>query len=242
MGFLSASTGLTRYRLPDEVGDEVLSNVQLRLKRFAFVDIDQSMEERSFGWVCFDDLLDAEWVTAGPEKGPYLAFSLRLDTRRVPPAVFKKHFMIALRERMAQLAGEGKKFLSKDQKTELRDQVRQRLLMRSLPIPAVFDVVWSVRDNRVYLATTNTKVRTLFEELFAKTFEVELEALTPVVLGLELLGEAAEGRLTGFEGSMFVPVRKAVADTDREVFDPAALSHANDREGDVSNGVAGGAS
>ncbi|TVR01371.1 MAG: hypothetical protein EA399_02105 [Desulfovibrionales bacterium] len=212
MGFLSASTGLTRYRLPDEVGDDVLSDVLLRLKRFAFVDIDQSMEERSFGWVCFDDPLDAEWATAGPEKGPYLAFSLRLDTRRIPPAVFKKHWMIALRQRMAQLAGEGKKFLSKDQKTELRDQVRQRLLTRSLPIPAVFDVVWSVKDNRVYLATTNTKICTLFEELFARTFEIEPEALTPVVLGVELLGEAAEGRLTGFEGSLFVPARDVGAD------------------------------
>jgi len=211
VGFLSASTGLTRYRLPDEVGVDVLSDVQRRLKRFAFVDIDQRMEERSFGWVCFDDLLDAQWLTAGPEKGPYLAFSLRLDTRRVPPSVFKKHWMIALRERQAQMATEGKKFLSKDQKTELREQVRQRLLMRSLPIPAVFDVVWSPRDNRVYLATTNGKVRALFEDLFARTFETELEPLTPVMLGLELLGEAAEGHLTGFEGSVFIPVREAQA-------------------------------
>ncbi len=235
MGFLSASTGLTRYRLPDDVGDDVLSDVQLRLKRFAFVDIDQSMEERSFGWVCFDDLLDAEWATAVPEKGPYLAFSLRLDTRRIPPAVFKKHWMIALRERMAQLAQEGKKFLSKDQKTELRDQVRQRLMMRSLPIPAVFDVVWSVRDNRVYLATTNTKIRVLFEELFTRTFEAELEPLTPVVLGLELLGEAAEGRLTGFEGSMFVPTRRT-AETDREASGPAVARRESDHTGDASDG------
>ncbi|SDB51719.1 Putative exonuclease, RdgC [Desulfonatronum thiosulfatophilum] len=209
MGFLSASTGLTRYRLPDDVGDDVLAEIPRRLKSFAFVDIDQSMEERSFGWVCFDDLLDVDWATAGPEKGPYLAFSLRLDTRRVPPAVFKKHWMIALRERQAQLAQEGKKFVPKDQKTELREQVRQKLLMRSLPIPAVFDVVWSVRDNRVYLATTNGKIRTLFEDLFARTFQAELEPLTPVSLGLEMLGAGAEGRLTSFEGSIFIPAREA---------------------------------
>ncbi len=209
MGFLSASTGLTKYRLPDEVGDDVLSEVTRRLKSFAFVDIDQSMEERSFGWVCFDDLLDSDWSTAVPEKGPYLAFSLRLDTRRIPPAVFKKHWMIALRERQTLMAEEGRKFLTKDQKTELREQVRQKLLMRSLPIPAVFDVVWSVRENRVYLATTNSKIRTLFEDLFARTFEAELEPLTPVTLGLELLGSGAEGHLTGFEGSVFVPVREA---------------------------------
>lgn len=203
MGFLSASTGLTRYRLPDEPGDEVLSEISRRLKSFAFVDIDQSTEERSFGWVSFDDMLDANWVAAGPEKGPYVAFALRLDTRRIPPAVFKKHWMIALKESLARKGEEGKRYLTKDEKAELREQVRQRLLMRSLPIPAVFDVVWSVRDNRVYLATTNSKVRTLFEELFSRTFAVELDPLTPVTLGLELLGEGGESRLLSLEASTF---------------------------------------
>lgn len=210
MGFLSASTGLTRYRVKDEVGDDVLADVPRRLKSFAFVDIDQSVEERSFGWVCFDDLLDTDWAAAGPEKGLYLAFSLRLDTRRIPPAVFKKHWLLALKQKRMELAEHGRKFLTRDQKMELREHVRQRLLARSLPIPAVFDVVWNVRDNRVYLATTNTKIRTLFEDMFARAFERELEPLTPVTLALELLGEAVQHRLDEFEGAVFVPVREAV--------------------------------
>jgi DNA recombination-dependent growth factor C len=210
VGFLSARTGLTRYKLPDAAGDNVLSEILRRLQRFAFVDIDQSMEERSFGWVCFDDFLDVDWLSAGPEKGPYLAFSLRLDTRRIPPAVFKKHWLIALKQMQAQMAEQGKRFVTKDQKTELRQQVRQKLLFRSLPIPAVFDVVWSVRENRVYLATINNKIRTLFEDLFARTFEAQLEPLTPVNLSLELLGLGAEGHLHSFEGADFLPARGAV--------------------------------
>lgn len=208
MGILAASTGLTRYRVVDEVSDEVLVDAPRRLKSFAFVDIDHSAEERSFGWVCLDDLLDAEWSTAGPEKGPYLAFSLRLDTRRISPAVFKKHWLLALKQKRAELAEQGRKFLTRDQKMELREQVRQQLLRRSLPVPAVFDVVWSTRDNRVYLATTNAKIRTLFEDMFARTFELELEPLTPVTLALEQLGEAARHRLSEFEGAVFVPVRE----------------------------------
>lgn len=208
MGFLAASTGLTRYRLVDEVGDDVLADVPRRLKSFAFVDIDQGAEERSFGWVSFDDLLDADWQAAGPDKGPYLAFSLRLDTRRVPPAVFKKHWLLALKQKRIELAEQGRKFLTRDQKNELREQVRQRLLARSLPIPAVFDVVWSVRDNRVYLAATNAKVRTLFEDMFARTFELELAPLTAVILALEELGEAARHHLDEYEAAIFVPVQE----------------------------------
>jgi DNA recombination-dependent growth factor C len=209
MGFLSASTGLTRYRLADEASDDVLTDILRRLKMFAFVDIDQSMEERSFGWVCFDDLLDAEWKTSRPEKGPYLVFSLRLDTRRVSPAVFKKHWLLALKQKLTELSEQGRKYLTRDQKAELREHVRQRLLSRSLPVPAVFDVVWNVRDNRVYLATTNAKIRMLFEDLFARTFELELEPLTPVVFAQEQLGAAVRHRLDELEGAVFVPVREA---------------------------------
>jgi len=188
----------------------MLADIPRRLKRFAFVDIDQSAEERSFGWVCFDDLLDAEWKTSSPEKGEYLVFSLRLDTRRVSPAMFKKHWLLALKQKVAELPEQGRKYLTRDQKAELREHVRQRLLARSLLIPAVFDVVWSVRDNRVYLATTNAKIRTLFEDMFARTFELALEPLTPVVLAQEHLGEAVRHRLDEFEGAVFVPVREAV--------------------------------
>lgn len=188
----------------------MLADIPRRLKRFAFVDIDQSAEERSFGWVCFDDLLDAEWKTSSPEKGEYLVFSLRLDTRRVSPAMFKKHWLLALKQKVAELPEQGRKYLTRDQKAELREHVRQRLLARSLLIPAVFDVVWSVRDNRVYLATTNAKIRTLFEDMFARTFELALEPLAPVVLAQEHLGEAVRHRLDEFEGAVFVPVREAV--------------------------------
>lgn len=209
MGILSASTGLTRYRVADDVGDDILADFSRRLQRFAFVDIDQSVEERSFGWVCFDDLLDVQWHAGIPEKGPYLAFSLRLDTRRIPPAVYKKHWLLALKHKRMELAEQGKKFLTKDQKMELRERVRQQLLSRCLPIPAVFDAVWSVRDNRVYLATTNAKIRTLFEDMFVRTFELELEPLTPVTLALELLGLASKHRLEEYDGAVFVPVREA---------------------------------
>ena len=49
-----------------------------------------------------------QWRSAPPEKGAYLAFALRLDTRRIPPAVLKKYVTIALREE-GRIKEQGKK-------------------------------------------------------------------------------------------------------------------------------------
>ena len=207
MGFISGSVSFTRFRLVETPPDSLWAEVPERLKKHAFLDIDETIEERYFGWVNFDEMLDNRWEESPPEKGEYLTFSLRLDTRRISPAVFKKHLKIRLKEEIAQagLTSEGRpKGLSKDRKTELRDQVRLKLMARTLPIPATFDVVWNIREQLVYLASTRAKVLDMFQELFATSFDLHLEALTPYVLGLHLLGEEAQARLDAVEAESFI--------------------------------------
>lgn len=203
MTLLAASVSLTRYRILDEVTPQLLREAPERLKKQAFRDIDHTADERSFGWVCADDWLDPDWRTAPPEKGHYLVFALRLDTRRVQPAVFKKHVILAEREYLASVKDEEKRFLSKDRKREIREQVALRLRARALPVPAVFAAFWDTRTHTVALASTNAKVRALFEDLFTLTFETTLEPLTPFFLASRLLGEAAVGRLEAIEPSDF---------------------------------------
>ncbi len=206
MPILSASLGITRYRVVGDIPDSLWREAPERLKGgdVVFRDIDASVEERSFGWCNLDNMLDLDWADSPPEKGHYLCFSLRLDTRRIPPAVFKKHCLIALTQELAQAKAEGKAFISKDRRREIKDQVMLRLRARSLPIPAVFDVVWNTQSGRVLLLTTNSKVKAMFEEHFEKTFGLELEALTPFALAAEMLGEAAVSRLENIEPTAFV--------------------------------------
>lgn len=204
MGFMSASVGLTRYRIVEEnVSATLWAEVDDRLKRNAFRDIDASAEERSFGWVSFDNMLDPDFALCPPEKGPYLAFTLRLDTRRVPPAVMKKHVTMALNEAIRVMRDQGKKFLTKEQKTEIREQVELRLRARTLPIPACFDVIWDTTRNHVYVASTQTKLTELFEELFTHTFGLNLEPMTPYFQALNALGENRKTELDEFEPTVF---------------------------------------
>ena len=205
MGIMSASVGLTRYRIVEkDIPAGLWSEIDDRLKRNAFRDIDASAEERSFGWVSFDNMLDPEFALCPPEKGAYLAFTLRLDTRRVPPAVMKKHVQVAMNEAMQAMREQGKRFLTKEQKEEIRDQVALRLRARSLPIPACFDVMWETTRNLVYIASTQSKLLELFEELFTHTFGLNLEPMTPYFLALGRLGHERQAELDAFEPTIFV--------------------------------------
>ena len=204
MSLLGASCSFTRFRITDPVPKELWMDIPAKLKQFAFQDIDDIAEERGWGWVNFDDMLDAQWRSAPPEKGAYLAFALRLDTRRIPPAVMKKHVMVALREEEVRIKEQGKKFIARERKNELRDQVKLRLLSRFLPIPAVFEVAWSTDDNIVYLASTQSKLIELFTNHFTLTFDLELEPLTPYALAASLLDEKALARLDTLEPTSFV--------------------------------------
>lgn len=204
MSILSASLGLTRYRIIEDVPNELLQQVPEKLTQFCMVDIDATADERSFGWTNVDDMLDMNWTQSPPEKGEYFTFKLRLDTRRIPPAVLKKHYTIALNKELEHNKEQGKNFVSRDRKREIKEQVTLKLRARSLPIPAVFDVIWNPSANRVYLDTTNAKVRSLFEDHFTLTFDLHLEPLTPFFMAMEELGEEAAPRLENLDPTIFV--------------------------------------
>jgi len=204
MGFASASCALTRYRVLEHPSPAFLAQVPALLKRYAFQDIDALPgEERSFGWTSFDDMLDTEWIAAPPEKGAYLAFALRLETRRIPPGVLKKHHALAMGEEKRRMAEHGKQFISRERKKELKEQVQLRLMRHFLPIPAIFDVIWATQSDIVYFASTQRKILDLFEEYFTKCFEFPLEQLTPYGLAAISFAEHELNRLDALEPTSF---------------------------------------
>ena len=176
MGILSASCSFTRFKITEPVPKELWMEIPAKLRQFAFQDI----------------------------EGAYLAFALRLDTRRIPPAVLKKYVTIALREEEGRIKEQGKKFIARDRKNELRDQVKLRLMGRFLPIPAVFDVAWATDTNIVYLASTQTKLIELFMNHFTLTFDLHLEPMTPYALAASMLDEKTLARLDDLEPTSFV--------------------------------------
>jgi hypothetical protein len=204
MGIMSASGSFTRYRIVEDVPKGLWLEIQDRLAGDSFQEIEDTADENAWGWVSIEDMLDTQWASGSPFKGEYVAFALRLDTRRIPAAVFKKHYQVALQEATAKAKEQGKKFVGREAKKELKENVKLWLLRQTLPVPAIFDVVWNMRTNRILLGSTQRTARTLFEDQFAKTFELHLEPLTPYYLAANLGGEEVHTKLEEYEPVVYV--------------------------------------
>ncbi|MDR1946864.1 MAG: recombination-associated protein RdgC [Desulfovibrio sp.] len=201
MSFLKNSIGFTRFRISDPVPPSLWPEITDLLRRNSFTDIDELPEERSAGWTAYGDLLDSEFTSAPVEKGPYITFALRLDTRRVPPGVIKKHLALAIKKEEGQNRETGRKFIARERRKELKEQVLHKLRMRFLPTPAEFEVVWNTADSVIFFASTRAQMLDLFEELFVRTFNLHLTPLTPFELAASLSGDST--LLEGLEATEF---------------------------------------
>ena len=200
---VSSSISFTRFRIIDPIPSELLTQIPDKLRQFAFRDIDDLPEMQAYGWVCFEDMLDTEWRTAPPQKGNYFTFSLRLDTRRIPPAIIKKQLSLALKAEKEKMQAQGKKFISRERKKDLKEQVLLRLRQRFLPVPAEFHVVWEPDRNEVWFASTQGKMIDLFMELFITSFGLHLEQIEPYSLAEGLLDDVEMGKLDRCEATQF---------------------------------------
>lgn len=169
-GILSSTTDLTVY-----IVDDPSAVTAEKLKRHAFRPIDDlKTEELAVGWTSIDSLLDTAWETAPPEKGEWLCFALRVDKRAVPSAVFKKHYAEALKaEEDATAAAEGeRRTVGRKRRSELKEQVKLRLLPMVEPVPSVVDVVMNMHTGLLFVASCAKGVLAHFEELMPSSFGV----------------------------------------------------------------------
>ena len=192
MGFLNSSCSFTRFRVIDPVPDGLWAEIPQLLKKGAILDIDETTDSQADGWVSFDDYLDTTWQAGPPQKGAYMAFSLRLDIRRIPAGVVRKYLDLALKREKAANKKKGKKFISRERRKELKEQVQISLRRRFLPVPNEFNVIWNTANNEIWFASTQEKVIELFAQRFLDTFKLHIEQLTPPALALSMLGDAAE--------------------------------------------------
>lgn len=204
MGFINNSCSFTRFQIIDSVSNDLIAELPQKLEKYSFRDIEDIPEMQAFGWVSYEDMLDSHWETASPFKGEYAVFSLRLDTRRIPAGVIKKRLALAIRDEKQRMAEHNQKFISRERKKELREQVLLELKTRFLPVPAEFNVIWNLQTGEVWFASAQARMVDLFMEYFLNSFELHLEQLTPCNLAIKLLGEATQDKLDAIQETQFI--------------------------------------
>lgn len=174
MGRLFKSHPLTIFQIAPE---EQLSLLEVErayealARRSAFEDIDGLPSvEKSAGAVVFEDYRKTNFGPGNVEFGEYVVFSIRIDERKVPGAALKKQTEDAIDYELEKAKAEGRNFLSKDRKKEIKDQIKLKLLTSTVPTPKVADVWWNTKTNQLFLTDKSKAFVTALEDLFRAAF------------------------------------------------------------------------
>jgi hypothetical protein len=176
MGLLKGTLTFSRYRLAGPLPPRFKEFFDRQIRAFSFREVPGGGAEKSLGWTGLENPLDTQFAYANYAIGDYLAFSLRIDRKQVPPSLLK----LKLLEAEKKASGEkGGKFVSKEGQDEMRERVRLDLLQKAQPVPSFFDVGWSVAQNWLFFGSLSTKVLGEFEDLFKRTFNIGLHPFFP---------------------------------------------------------------
>jgi hypothetical protein len=175
MPFTNGSFSFRQFDISGQAPKEATEDMMSRLDSHA---ICEDNEEVNYGWVGPRHHADKEFSFENVVYADALHFGLRIDTNKVPADVRKSH-QVTLETATAAQNPSG--FLSKTQKREIKDQVRQFVeeerktgkYRRSRVVP----VLWDLREGRVY-ANANGKTFEKLAEIFERTFSLTLRPIS----------------------------------------------------------------
>jgi hypothetical protein len=171
MGLLSGAASFMRFTVEGQLPEPFWEEVAERVRAHSFKDIDDTLEEFSIGWVSVGGMFDADFARAPLVVGDYVVLSMRIDERKVSPAVLKK---CALKEEERIKRERQVPRLARSTMMEIKERVRSELVRKSVPIPGVYDLAWNLSDNTVLFFSTSKKALVHLEELFKATFGLSL--------------------------------------------------------------------
>lgn len=201
MGFVNGSASFVRFDVIGDLPENALEYIAERVIAYAFQDIDDSYDEYSIGWVSILNMFDSQFQYASYVAGDYITLTLRIDERKVSPAILKK--FVAKEEERVKLEKQVPK-LGRAQKVEIKERIRTELMRKAIPVPVIYDLCWSLSDSTLYFFTTNKKAQAVLEDYFKETFGLLLRQQIPYVIGEQLLPEEGVDRLARITPEVFV--------------------------------------
>ena len=188
MGLLSSSVSITQYKVEGQLPAPVNAAVLEGLQKNAITDIDNESDDLISGWASFENPYKPEFELAGVSIDTYFVFSLRIDKKSIPSKTLKKHYFLAMAERLAET---GRDYLSKNEKSEIREHVKTTLSLRIPATPNVYDIVWNYEEGQLWFFSNLKSANEELETIFSKTFKLTLIRVFPYTMA-NLLADLAE--------------------------------------------------
>lgn len=201
MSFLKGTASFVRFSVEGELPENPLDFIADRIIAFSFKDIDDTYDEYSIGWVSVLNMFDSQFEYASYAAGDYITLTLRVDERKVSPAILKK--FVQKEEERVRLEKELPK-LSRSMKIEIKDRIRTELMRKAIPIPATYELCWSLSDSTLLFFSTNKKAQALLEDYFKESFGLLIKQQIPYITAEHLLDEDQVAKLDRITPEIFV--------------------------------------
>jgi DNA recombination-dependent growth factor C len=179
MGFLSATQSMSRYHILDAFDTEPMEQVRDGLIQHAIPTLENEYEEISAGWTPFESPYLPDFEQFSFVFGTYFLFSLRIDKKSIPAKLVHKQMAIEIEKKKH---ASGRDFVSKNEKSEIKETVMDVLMQKMPAIPNVYDVLWDYDAGNLFLFTTQKAANEFFETIFFKSFNLKPVRLFPYTL------------------------------------------------------------
>jgi len=200
MGLVKGAVSFVRYSVEGTMPGNFWDIVAERVRAFSFKDIDDTLDEFSVGWVSVYDMFDSGFAYNAYAAGDYVVLAMRADERKVSAALLNK--FAAKEEARVKLEKQVPR-LNRAHRTEIKEQVRQMLVRKTVPVPAVYDLCWSLAENTVLFFSSNNKAMGMLEDLFKETFDLHLVLQPPYLTAEQLLPPEKHRLLADLEPALF---------------------------------------
>jgi hypothetical protein len=201
MSFLKGTASFVRFSVAGKLPENSLDFIAKRVHAYSFKDIDETYDEYSIGWVSVLNMFDTNFSYASYVVGDYITLTLRIDERKISPAILKK--FLQKEEEKVRLERQVPK-LSRFLRVQIKERIRTELIRKAIPIPATFDLCWNLSNSTLLFFSTNHKIHSLLEDFFKESFGLIIQQQIPYVTAEHLVGEEHLSRLSNLSSEIFV--------------------------------------
>jgi DNA recombination-dependent growth factor C len=179
MGLISSTHSISRYHIEGKIEGSAAEEVRNNLITYSIPKLESEFDAISAGWTPFESPYNPDFEKFSIQFGTYFLFSLRIDKKSIPMRLIQKYMTIEIEKKMEKT---GRQFISKNEKTEIKEMVID-LLMHKIPaVPSIYEILWNYEEQNLYLFTTQKAANELFETLFFKSFKLKPVRLFPYTL------------------------------------------------------------
>ncbi|MCP4671483.1 MAG: recombination-associated protein RdgC [Desulfobacula sp.] len=179
MGLISSTHSITRYSIDGKIEGSINKVVQEGLIKYSIPRMESEYDEITAGWAPLESPYNPDFEKFSFTFGTYFVFSLRIDKKSIPAKLIQKYMAIEIEKKKEK---SGRDFISKNEKSEIKELVTDILMNKIPAVPNLYDVLWDFEEKNLYLYTTQKAANEFFETIFLKSFNLKPIRLFPYTI------------------------------------------------------------